>query len=455
MSRRVVKFGGSCFKNREQFSRVIDIVSNYSERLVVVVSALYGVTDRLEDAVREVKKSERAVRRVQRNLYSIHEDFISKFITDRTAAKKAQTRLAKRVEKLGKYLMGVHCLEDIPNCADDMLLSYGERLSSLLLCEILEYSGVECKEMLPEDIGLVTDGNYGNATIDLELSRRNIRSIFTGDTVYIIPGYYGISTAYRITTFGRGGSDYSASSVAHCIEAESLDIWKDVSGFMSADPSVVKNPVSIKTLSYNEASELSYFGARIFHPLTFEALLGDRIPVRIFDMGNPGRPVSKITRKGNRTRTVIKSIACLDDIGAIKLESVGLGIKSRIINRVISEIAARGINIKTAASSMTSMIILADREDLDSCYRILSEFGPMEIDRVQVQRELSLLSLVGEGMDRRKGIAARVIKTVSEKKINIRLISYGSSGVAMYLVVDRKHRTGAIRALHREFFEER
>ncbi len=454
MSRRVVKFGGSCLKNREQFSRVIDIIRNYRENLVVVVSALYGVTDRLEDAVREVKKSERAVRRVQRNLYSIHDEIISKFIADRAAAKRAQTRLARRVEKLGKYLMGVHCLEDIPNCADDMLLSYGERLSSLLLCEILEYSGVECREMLPEDIGLVTDGNYGSATIDLKLSRRNIRSIFTGDTVYVIPGYYGISTAYRITTFGRGGSDYSASAVAHCIEAASLDIWKDVSGFMSADPSLVNNPVIIKTLSYNEASELSYFGARIFHPLTFEALLGDRIPVRIFDIANPGRPVSTITSKGRGTRTVIKSIACLDDIGAIKLESVGLGIKSRIINRVISEIASRGINIKTLASSMTSLVILAGEDDLDSCHSVLSGFSPMEIDRAEVQRELSLIALVGEGMERRKGVAARVINTVSEKKINIRLISYGSSGVAMYLLVDRKRRTGAVRALHREFFEK-
>ena len=454
MSRRVVKFGGSCLRNREQFSRVIDIIRNYRDQLVVVVSALYGVTNRLEEAVREVKKSERAVRRVQRNLYSIHEEIISKFIDDRKAVKRARARLAKRVKKLGKYLMGVHCLEDIPNCADDMLLSYGERLSSLLLCEILEYSGIPCREMLPEDIGLVTDGNYGSATIDLKLSRRNIRSIFTGDTVYVLPGYYGISTAYRITTFGRGGSDYSASAVAHCIEAASLDIWKDVSGFMSADPSVVKDPVSIKTLSYNEASELSYFGAQIFHPLTFEALLGDSIPVRIFDIGHPGRPVSRITRKGKGTRAVIKSITCLDYIGAIKLESVGLGIKSRIINRVISEIAARGINIKTAASSMTSMVILADIDDLDRCYSILSEFSPMEIDRVRVQRDLSLISLVGEGMEKRKGIAARVINTVSEKKINIRLISYGSSGVAMYLLVDRKHRTGAIRALHREFFEK-
>jgi len=455
MKMRVVKFGGSCLRTKEQFSRVIDIIKEYRENVLVVVSALYGVTDRLEEAVRDVKKSEKAVRRVQRSLYSIHEKFIRQFIDSGEARKKALSKLGDRVEKLGKYLMGVHCLEDIPNCADDMLLSYGERLSSLILTEILNFSGVQSEEMLPEDFGLVTDGNYGNATIDLKLSKRNIEGFFNGDSVYVIPGFYGISVEYRITTFGRGGSDYSASALAHCVGAASVDIWKDVSGFMSADPSLVRDPVSIRKLSYNEASELSYFGARIFHPLTFETLLGDEIPVRVFDINQPAGPISMITQKGKGTRNVVKSITCLDDIGVIRLESVGMGIKSRIIDRVFSEIATTGINIKTVISSMTSMVILVDREDLDRCCSVLSGFSPMEIDEIECYNDLSLIAVVGEGIERRRGIAAKVFNAVTEKKINIRLISYGSSRVAIYFLVDRRHRTRAIRALHSEFFENR
>jgi len=453
--RRVLKFGGSSFKSREDISRVIKAIKSYREPPVIVVSALYGVTDRLVRAVEKVKKDEKAIYEVLKSLYRIHQRIVQKYIEDKEARSATLADLERRIEKLGKYLLGVHCLEDIPNCADDMLLSYGERLSSLLLESILKYMGIECAELLPEDIGLVTDGEYGNATIDLEQSRKNIKNIFSRNIIYIIPGFYGISTQYRITTLGRGGSDYSASAIAYCIDALSVDIWKDVSGFLSADPCVVNDPRSIKKLSYDEAAELSYFGTRIFHPLTFEPLLGRRIPVRIFDINEKGtgkKALTVIDGEGVIKRNVIKSIACIDDIGVIKLGSPGIGSKSNIISEIIDVISDLGTNIKAITSSMTSMIILVPKNDLRKCCRGIEELQLLALDEITCAHGSSLIALVGEGVQRRKGIAARAFTAVAKRGINISLVSAGASRVAIYLLVNRKDRNRAIKAIHGEFF---
>jgi aspartate kinase/aspartokinase/homoserine dehydrogenase 1 len=314
---------------------------------------------------------------------------------------------------------------------------------------------IESKELLPENIGLVTDGEYGNATIDLKQSKKNIKNIFSENITYIIPGFYGISTEYRITTLGRGGSDYSASAIAYCINASSVDIWKDVSGFLSADPGIVKHPVSIKQLSYNEAAELSYFGAKIFHPLTFEPLLGEKIPVRIFDINKQGKkqtPLTIISNKSVIKRTVVKSVACIDNIGVIKLNSPGIGIKSNILSQVIDQIAKLGVNIKTMISSMTSINILVSKPDLNKCCRGITALNILAIDTIKCYDDSALIAIVGEGMDTRHGTAVRAFKAVAERKVNIQLIASGASRVAIYFLVEHKDRIKTIRAIHNEFF---
>ncbi len=455
MKRTVVKFGGSNLKSREDILKVINAIKNYREPIIIVVSALYGVTNRLIKSVTSVKQDKKAINVILKDLNNSHRRIIEKYIKDKDIRENTLSKLDQRIEKLGKYLLGIHCLEDIPNCAEDMLLSYGERLSSLLLGSILKYMDIDCRELLPENIGLVTDGEYGNATIDLEQSKKNIRNIFSGNTTYIIPGFYGISTEYRITTLGRGGSDYSASAIAYCVNASSVDIWKDVSGFLSADPDVVKHPVGIKELSYSEAAELSYFGAKIFHPLTFEPLLNNEIPVKIFDINNQKGKRSPLTVISSRSiikRTVVKSVACIDNIGVIRLGNPGIGIKSNIISKAIDQIAELGVNIKTMISSMTSMNILVSKSDLNKCCGKIKSLKLPTIDTIECYDDSSLIALVGEGMDKRRGIAVRALRAVSEKKINIQLIASGTSRVAIYFLIDSSDRAKTIRAIHGEFF---
>ena len=166
--------------------------------------------------------------------------------------------------------MGIHYIGDIPDFIQDRILSYGEKLSSLLLTIILKYNGINADECLPEDMGLLTDGEFRNATIDFEGSIPNVEKALKEDKVYVVPGFYGISQEGKVTLLGRGGSDYSAAGIARCVRAESLDIWKDVNGYMTADPKMVDAPRRVRKLSYTEAAELSYFGAKILHPRTVE-----------------------------------------------------------------------------------------------------------------------------------------------------------------------------------------
>ncbi|MDZ7861169.1 MAG: hypothetical protein U5O15_11005 [Candidatus Krumholzibacteriota bacterium] len=225
--------------------------------------------------------------------------------------------------------------------------------------------------------------------------------------------------------------------------------------FSGADPDIVKHPVGIKELSYNEAAELSYFGAKIFHPLTFEPLLDNKIPVKVFDINNQkGKrsPLTVISSKSIIKRTVVKSVACIDNIGVIRLGNPGIGIKSNILSKAIDQIAELGVNIKTMISSMTSMNILVSKSDLNKCCGKIKSLKLPTIDTIECYDDSSLIALVGEGMDKRRGIAVRALRAVSEKKINIQLIASGTSRVAIYFLIDSRDRAKTIRAIHGEFF---
>ncbi|MBN1886121.1 MAG: aspartate kinase [Candidatus Krumholzibacteriota bacterium] len=454
MERRVVKFGGSNLRTPEDIARVIKAVRRYEPPVVFVVSALYGVTDKLVQAVEKVKRDEAAIERVLGALYRAHERIVDGYIEDADERKRVLAAMDERVRKLGKYLLGVHCLEDIPNCADDMLLSYGERLSSLLVVSILNHHGIPCREMLPEDIGLVTDGEYGNATIDLGVSAKNLRRALGGNERYVVPGFYGISREYRITTLGRGGSDYSAAAIAHCIGASSVDLWKDVAGFMSADPRVVRSAVPLPRLSYREAAELSYFGARIFHPLTFEPLEAKGIPIRILDIGEPSsrRPRTVIGERGVVRTDVIKSVTCTEDAAVLKLFGPGIGIKREVLPSVTGAMSEARVTVRAIVSSQTSINFILSRRDLARSARIVRNLRLAVIDEIETHDDVALVAIVGEGLLERPGIAARVLGAVARRRINIQMISAGSSRVAGYFLVRRRDRTAAVRAIHAEFF---
>ena len=451
MNKIVVKFGGSNLKEKEDVSKLIEVIEHYPVPIVIVISALFGVTDILVKAVQRVRKDEYAINRLKKQLLDIH----CQIIDDFAAAEKIKRKLRNRIEELGKYLLGIHCLGEVPDFAEDIALSYGERLSSLLLESVLKFREISCQEVLPESMGLITDGEYGNATVNFNASEKQVKKALHGDKIYVVPGFYGLSEEGKVTLLGRGGTDYSAAAIARCLGAKSVDIWKDVSGFMSADPKWVKQPLVINKLSYREAAELSYFGARILHPRTFEPVMENSIPIRLFDIYNfkgELQPLTTIEDNGYVKEDVVKSVTFSDDLGILKLCGPGVGIKPGIMAKVTNRLNSARINIKSIITAQTSINILVSLKDLERGYSIINEIGLKAVDEIIRVDNISLIAVVGEGMLERPGIAARVFGAVSSQNINILIISSGASVVASYFIIESKDRGRAIQAIHKEFF---
>jgi aspartokinase/homoserine dehydrogenase 1 len=336
-----------------------------------------------------------------------------------------------------------------------MTLSYGERLSSLIMTSVLKHHDINCLEALPENIGLLTDGVLGNARIEVNEVKDRVKAAFTEDSVYVVPGFYGVSSQGRITLLGRGGSDYTAAVIGRSLEAKSVDLWKDVSGFMSADPKLVVNTLPLHHLSYTEAAELSYFGARIIHPQTVEPLIDSNIPLRILSAGDYAgeiTPATVIDAQVTQSEALIKSVTYSDDFAVLRLLGSGVGIKPGIMARVAGAFGEARVNIKSIITSQTCINILVATSDLGRGKEIIIGCGDVSIESINCLDDISVIAVVGEGILDSPGVAARVFSAVSNKGINVLMICMGAASVAAYFIVTRSDRTNAICAIHNEFF---
>ncbi|OQY35049.1 MAG: hypothetical protein B6241_02695 [Spirochaetaceae bacterium 4572_59] len=456
MNKIVVKFGGSNLKTREDIQKIVATIKMYDRPLVIVVSAFYGITNYLSEGIRTVQNDDKHIREMISYVKTMKAETIEENISDQNAKEEAYRLISKRLDQVERFLLGIHYIGDIPNFIQDKILSYGEKLSSLLLSIILKYNGIDAMEFLPEDMGLYTDGEFRNATIDFERSEALVREALKEDRVYVVPGFYGISEEGKVTLLGRGGSDYSAAGIARCIHAESLDIWKDVNGFMSADPKMVKKPVRVSKLSYTEAAELSYFGAKILHPRTVEPLEDMEIPVRIFNIDARERtlkPLSLISRRGETGKMPAKSVSCSDDFAILRISGAGVGLKPGILARVTSCLDSKSINIKSVVTAQTAINLYLESADLRRAGQLIKELNMKTITHVTEIDDMAIVALVGAGIPHEPGTADRMLKALAQKKIQTRIVSIGASDVASYVVVKRDDRKQAVRAIHKEFFE--
>lgn len=456
MDRIVVKFGGSNLKDKDGLQKIINTITEYDQPLVIVVSAFYGITNLLSETLDKVLSDYDNIEDLTTSLTQMKKEVIHEFIPEAEIRTEIFDKITERLKKLERYLLGIHYIGDVPNFVEDIVLSYGERLSSLLLTSILSYKGFNCEEVLPEDMGLTTDGDFGNATINFIKSKESVKAKLSGEKIYIIPGFYGISEDKKVTLLGRGGSDYSAASIAKCINAKSLDVWKDVNGFLSADPNIVTHTMQIKKLDYTEAAELAYFGAKVLHPRTIEPLMGDNIPIRIFNINNTEngiKPYSVIENEGEISEEIIKSVTYSDDFCVLQLKGPGVGIKPGILAKVTGDFDNYKINIKTVITSQTSINFLLARKDLTKAYNHTISLKLMAVSNIVPINDVTLIALVGKGLAENHSIAGKTFGALSKEKINVKIICSGASEVATYFIVNSQDTKSAIKAIHKEFFE--
>ena len=457
MPKIVVKFGGSNLRSNEEIHRIIKVVKNYNQPLILVVSAFYGVTNFLVEALEKARHDEEVAEKTVSYLFELKIDSMKHFIKDELLLAETIRLIQDQLDELKNFLHGIALTGDASKALEDHVLSYGERLSAIFLNGILNAQGIESRTGFPEVIGLITDGEFGNASADFHFATGRVRESLNEEIVYVVPGFYGVSPDNKTTLFGRGGSDYSAAAIARCVGASSLDIWKDVNGFLSSDPKIVDNPVLIERLSYNEAAELAYFGAKILHPRTVEPLIDPHIHVRIFNIYGTlevTKPLTVISREKLVQTGVVKSVTYSDDFGLLKLKGPGVGLKPGILAKVTTALHLAGINISSVLTSQISINILLAKSDLQNAYAVVSAIELSAVGKLQIEDDISIVAAVGHGITDNYGIAARIFTALASEGINVLMSCSGASPMVSYYLVQTSDRTPAVKAIHREFFEK-
>jgi len=446
----VVKVGGSNLKNINSLSRIVPLMKTYREPVILVVSAFYGVTDRLEKAV----SGKQSLDVLLHDLHHLHLTALRHFVTDKNPLAEAERKLRGCLNELKTLLLS----DDREKAATaNRILSFGERLSTRVIQALLDASGVSCQLALPEDIGLTTNRRFFQGSILLKKSTLNLKKFLTPETTYVIPGFYGVSEQGETILLGRGGSDYSAACLAHCVGASYLDVWKDVGGYLSGDPKIVSGVKRIAHLSYLEAAELSYFGAKILHPRTIRPLVSKKIQVRIY---NPethleaGRreAFTRISLETSTGTEIIKSVTCNEDIALLKLKGSGVGIKKGILAEVTGAFDEARINIRSVVTSQTAIHFIFSRADAHAAKLIVDKLNRNLDFDTEIDDTIAWVAAVGQGINQKEGIAAQIFAALATAGINVRQIVLGASEVAVYFVVQRELASKAAQVIHQKIF---
>jgi len=452
---KVMKFGGSSLRDGPSMKGVGSIVAADSEEKVIVVSAIQGITDSLLQFMSETRKEEE-VQKFVRELRDRHLQILADVAGSMDVKQQAIHLLTDKLVRLERVLYGIIYLEELSPRTKDLVQSFGERMSVIVLSAMLQDRGVNAIPVEADELGIVTDGQYGSATVDMEATRDGVApriyDMFKRQEVPVVSGFFGRTLDGHITLFGRNGTDYTASVIANAIDADSLEIWKDVDGFMSADPKVVPEAVPIAALSYEEAAELSYFGARVLHPRTVEPAKAKGITIRVKNVFKPEYEGTAIGPTGVECNMAIKSISSMPNMAMVKVYGAGLGFKSGVLSEISVLLSEAGINAYSAATSQTCISLLIEERDLKYAEQVLSQAKKSVVDRIETARDIALLCLVGEGLGQRKGVAGKVFSIVAANDANVSLISAGASTTALTFTVKRKDLDKTTRTIHHEFF---
>ncbi len=456
---KVIKFGGTSVGSPESLRSVRSIIESQTEKVIVVVSALSGVTDSLVRVSRLAEEGDTAFRTLLQEIRGRHFGMCDVMVEDAEARTILKDRLGALLDRLGNICEGVYMLRVLPRKAENEILSFGERLSSLIVAELVKNA-----ELYDSLRFIITERSGRTDRADIESSYPLIREAFSlygdKDEVAIVPGF--ISTdrdSGEVTNLGRGGSDYSASLIAAALDADSLEIWTDVDGFMTADPRIIRTSYVIDEMSYDEAMELCNFGAKVIYPPTLYAVCRKDIPIVIKNTFNPGAPGTRIHRDCPGSGRIVRGISSIDDICLITLSGNSMVGVVGVDSRIFSALASEGISafLVSQSASETGISIGVSKADADLAARVLDEVFSAEIasgaiDAVKVERELAAVAVVGENMKHSAGIAGKLFGILGRNGISVLACAQGSSANNISFVVERCFLRKTLNVIHDGFF---
>ncbi|WP_406656434.1 aspartate kinase [Methanolobus sp. ZRKC2] len=459
--RIVMKFGGTSVANGEKIRHVAELLKRYHENgdeLIVVTSALGGVTDGLLNTANEVSVSGKVshVKEFIADLTKKHYDAIHVAVDNDDLRSECIESIDKRVDELEKALIGICYLGELTPRSIDYISSYGERLAApIVSCSICSL-GINSRSFTGGEAGIITDSNYGNAK-PLEESYSRIYEKMTpqlGKSISVVTGFIAQNRQEIITTLGRSGSDFSASILGAAVKADEIWLWKEVHGIMTTDPKIVPEARSIPQISYIEAMELSYFGAKVLHPRTIEPAITHKIPVRVKNTFEPDFEGTLIVAEQNQIEDVVKAVTLISKVALINISGAGMVGAIGTAARVFSVLASAGVNIImiSQGSSEANMTLIVNEEHLEQAVAaIRSEFSNNVVGEVAYDRDVCVVAVVGAGMDGIPGVSGKVFYALGNADINVIMISQGSSQHNISFVVSTTQSIEAVRILHGEF----
>lgn len=458
---KVLKFGGSSVKNADSIQQVISIIASESKehKLFVVVSAFGSTTNNLIKAAKLAEQKNIQYKDIFSQIEAHHIDVIKQLIPVNTQSGVIShtKRLTNQLETLYD---GCFMLEELTDKALATISGFGERLSSYIISEgakqNLNATFKDSSELI------ITDSNYLKAEVNFEKTNKNCQTFFNENEhqVTILPGFISKSEKNKATTLGRGGSDYSASIYAAALNADELQIWTDVSGMFTANPSVVKQAFPITQISYQEAMEMSHFGAKVIYPPTIQPVMESKIPIVIKNTYEPNHAGTLIAEETSKNGSV-KGISYIEDISLLTIEGIGMVGVPGISKRLFEVLADQDINVVmiTQASSEHSICVGIYDADAEKAVKKInkkfsSEINQNKIQPVILEQNLSIIALVGDQMKNHQSLSGQMFSALGRNNVNIRAIAQGASEKNISAVINSSNAKKALNTLHEQFFEE-
>lgn len=460
----VMKFGGTSVGNAERILEVARIVlsARADQEIVIVVSAMSSVTNLLVSATTAALHKEQP--KLQRNLRQIrktHLEAVRGLELNDEDEKKLNTTIETRLAELTEFLESIYALGELTPRAHDLIVSYGERMCIHLVAAALIKLGAKAQPFEASEL-IVTNDDFGDARPLLAESAKQakpklLQSLRAG-TIPVITGFMGATPDGTVTTLGRGGSDYSATIIGYCVDASEVWIWTDVDGVMTADPRVIDNARTVSALSYDEAAELSYFGAKVLHPLTIIPASLKNIPLRIKNTFNPTAGGTLISKNVDVTQHAEKAISSTKTLSLITIQGKGMIGVPGIVAKVFDIIAAERINILfiSQASSEYNISFAVKQHNRARAVELLKSgletaLAIKDLEAITYQDDLVIVAVVGEGMRHHPGVAGKIFSAVGRCQVNVLAIAQGSSERNISFIIEEDDMPKVLRSLHDEF----
>lgn len=456
---KIIKFGGSSVANPENIKRVFAIIQEKlkHQEIAVVFSAFGGVTESLLTIARLAREGDQAYRDLLQTLEEKHLDIVRQLIAVQNQS-TVMTYVKVRFKELEDLFHGIFLIKENSARTLDYVASFGERLSAFILAEAMAGKGIKTQFVDARDV-IRTNDRFGQARVDYEVTNSLIKKYFaTHEGLKVITGFIASTAKGETTTLGRSGSDYTAAIFAGALEAKDLEIWTDVSGVLTSDPKLVYTAFTIPQLSYNEAMELSHFGAKVIFPATMQPAMKKNIPIYIkntFEPENPGTLINGEVSHG----ALIKGISSMSNISIVTVQGAGLIEGGATVSRVFKALAEAKVNIvliSQASSEHSICLAIKTQESYLAKECIEKEFfyeiKSGEMDQVSLLHGLATVAVVGENMKQNPGASGRMFRALGRNNVNVAAIAQGSSELNISAVIPQPDLQKALNALHEAFF---